>query len=78
LQAKIAVAAGLEYATKSERPWYQVAAEEEIAHFHAVASQPINDDRESKAFAGPCIMVLEDLRNGKNGLDSESKVAEKG
>ncbi len=76
LQSQIQIATHLENATQPERPWYGLAAKEEVAHLHHITDQPIGDHGQSEAPARACLMVLEDLRKRKGGFDGKTEVAE--
>ena len=64
LQSQIRIATCLENPAQPERPGDEFLAQEEIAHLHGVSRQPIDYDREAKALARACAVVLEDLRYG--------------
>ena len=51
LQTKIAITTSLENAAQSERPGNVFTTQKEVAHLHGVASQPINDNRQSETLA---------------------------
>jgi hypothetical protein len=77
LMCQICIATCLEDTAQLEWPGNVLCAEEEITHFHAVACDPIEDDGGPEAFAGLCVVVLEDLRDRQDGFDGEPKISQK-
>lgn len=76
LQRQIQIAGHLKEATKLERPGYKLRTEEEIAHLHHVANQPIGNDRHAEPFAGPRLLVFQDLRQSQGRFDGQTGVAQ--
>lgn len=69
----------LEAPARLKRPGHLVPiAEEEEAHLHRVAKQPIGQHADAEAFAGSRGVVRQHLGEGEGGFDGEADDAEEG
>lgn len=72
LNTQVTVATTLNCPAYLERPRNGIATKEKEAHFHGISDKPRYKDGDSKTFARLSALVRDNLRNWKEGFDTQA------